>query len=241
MLIGELLLCPVDKYLIGEGHTLSQGCVKSFALTQASGRSVFPTYQTMGDKTSRLICQLVFQVWVWLTGNNKGKKSISRSKKPPCVPRGNEIETKVALCRCGSSLLVTKHKPRSRGRAQPCPERIPTGQRQTAASSNAGRRVPCPGTAPHPPLPKGVCLDTDGWKDAGAGEENDTLKGKQETHTPRANSQRAQTLCHEIYRAAHARPCTYSAAINNALLRERPRSRTSCRVSTDLRLAAFLT
>lgn len=29
----------------------------------------------MGDKTSHLICQLVFQVWVWLTENNEEKKA----------------------------------------------------------------------------------------------------------------------------------------------------------------------
>lgn len=44
LLIGELRLCPVDKYLIGEGHILSQGSVKSFALTQTPGRSVFSMY-----------------------------------------------------------------------------------------------------------------------------------------------------------------------------------------------------
>lgn len=67
-------MCPVDKYLIREGHTLSQGYRRSFALTQALRRFVFSMHLRTGDKTSHLICQLVFQVHVWLTEYN-GKKN----------------------------------------------------------------------------------------------------------------------------------------------------------------------
>lgn len=65
-------------------------------------------------------------------------------------------------------------------------------------------------------------------RDAEAGAENDLLKGKLGTQMPQANSQRAQTLRGEIYRAEHSKSCKYSMAINNMLLQERLQSCTSC-------------
>lgn len=145
----------------------------------------------MGDKTSHLICQLDFQVWVWLTENNEGEKSISRSKKLPRVPRGNEIEPQVGLCRCGSSLLITKYKTWSCGRAHPCPKQTPTqpdGKQQAAVPVGQGGRQgggrPCPslrrGDSPaHSALQRAfVWTRTDGRQDAEVGDEKDVLKGE---------------------------------------------------------------
>lgn len=84
-----------------------------------------------GRQTTYLICQLVFQVWVWLTENNEGKKSISRSKKLPFVPKGNEIETKTSLWYCGSSSLMITSQIWSWRGAHPCSKLMPNA----AASS----------------------------------------------------------------------------------------------------------
>lgn len=101
--------------------------------------SVF-TVLDNGRQTTCLICQLVFQVWVWLTENNEGgKKSISRSKKLPFVPKGNEIETKTGLCYRGSSSLLITSQIWSRRGAQPCSKPMPNAAASTACVSEESR------------------------------------------------------------------------------------------------------
>lgn len=118
-----------------------------------------------GRQTTYLICQLVFQVWVWLTENNEGEKSVSRSKKLPFVPKGNEIETKTSLWYCGSSSLMI-HKPDLVLKRSPpllkadakrsCQQRLCEWGQQWGKMPVTSPSV---GTASHE-LVKGVWLDT---------------------------------------------------------------------------------